>query len=142
MEEFFNYGKIKFINDSKGTNIDSTTYAIEAFDNSILICGGYDKKLDWTPLIKLIKEHTGCVYLIGEIADELNRRLVEESYNKENIHLLRELKLCLEDIKSRFSKDEERVVLFSPATSSYDQFKNFEHRGQVFKELVREIFGR
>lgn len=142
MEEFYEYGKMKFINDSKGTNIDSTVFAVEAFDNCVLICGGYDKKLDWDPLITLIKEHTECVYLIGEIGEELNRRLLNQGYNKENIHFLKELKLCLEDIKERFSKDEERIILFSPATSSYDQFKNFEHRGQVFKELVREIFGR
>lgn len=140
MEEFFDYGKIKFINDSKGTNIDSTAFAIEAFDGCILICGGYDKKLDWTPLIQLIKKHVSSVYLIGAIADELNRRLVAENYK--NIHLLRDLDLCLKDIRERYSKDEERVVLFSPATSSFDQFKSFEHRGKVFKKLVREIFGR
>ncbi len=142
MEEFFDYGDIKFINDSKGTNIDSTAYAIGAFDNCTLICGGYDKKLDWTPLVELIKEHTSYVYLIGEIADELQNRLLNIGYDRERIFLLRELELCLKDMKERFSKDEKRVVLFSPATSSYDQFKNFEHRGKVFKDLVREIFGR
>ncbi len=140
MEEFFDYGKMKFINDSKGTNIDSTTFAVEAFKGCVLICGGYNKKLDWSPLVELIKDSTSAVYLIGDIADELNRRLVEEGYK--NIYLLRELELCLKDIKERYSKEEEVVVLFSPATSSFDQFKNFEHRGKVFKELVREIFGR
>ena len=142
MEDFFSYGNIEFINDSKGTNIDSTAFAVEAYKDCILICGGYDKKLDWTPLVELIKEHTSYVYLIGDIAEELNRRVLELGYDKNKVFLLKELKICLEDIKRRFSKDEKRVVLFSPATSSYDQFKNFEHRGQVFKELVREIFGR
>lgn len=142
MEDFFSYGNIEFINDSKGTNIDSTAFAVEAYKDCILICGGYDKKLDWTPLVELIKEHTSYVYLIGDIAEELNRRVLELGYDKNRVFLLKELKICLEDIKRRFSKDEKRVVLFSPATSSYDQFKNFEHRGQVFKELVREIFGR
>ena len=142
MEDFYNYGKIKFINDSKATNIDSTSFAVEAYKDCTLICGGYDKKLDWVPLVELIKEHANCVYLIGDIADELNRRLLDIGYSKDKIFLLRELKICLEDMKQRFSKEEERVVLFSPSTSSYDQFKNFEHRGKVFKELVREIFGR
>lgn len=142
MEDFFSYGNIEFINDSKGTNIDSTAFAVEAYKDCILICGGYDKKLDWTPLVELIKEHTSYVYLIGDIAEELNRRVLELGYDKNRVFLLKELKICLEDIKRRFLKDEKRVVLFSPATSSYDQFKNFEHRGQVFKELVREIFGR
>lgn len=142
MEDFYSYGKIEFINDSKGTNIDSTAFAVEAYKECTLICGGYDKKLDWSPLVELIKKNTSYVYLIGDIADELNSRILATGYDKERVFLLRDVKTCLEDIKSRFSKEEKRVVLFSPATSSYDQFKNFEHRGQVFKELVREIFGR
>ena len=142
MEDFYSYGNIEFINDSKGTNIDSTAFAVEAYRGCVLICGGYDKKLDWSPLVELIKENTSYVYLIGDIAEELNSRILATGYDKERVFLLREVRACLEDIKSRFPKEEKRVVLFSPATSSYDQFKNFEHRGQVFKELVREIFGR
>lgn len=142
MEDFFSYGKIKFINDSKGTNIDSTKFAIEAFDGCTLICGGYDKGLDWSPLIELISKHTKEVYLIGQIADELYKRLKVNNYPSENIYLLRDIRSCLEDIRHRFSKEEDRIILFSPSTSSFDQFKSFEHRGKVFKELVREIFGR
>ena len=142
MEEFFNYGKIKFINDSKGTNIDSTKFAVEAFKNCILICGGFDKKLDWLPLIELIKANVKEVYLIGEIADQLNDMLLENGYDKSKIYLLRDLKNCLLNMKERLDKDNEEIVLLSPATSSFDQFKSFEHRGEVFKELVREIFGR
>ena len=140
MEEFFNYGKIKFINDSKGTNIDSTKFAVEAFKNCILICGGFDKKL--LPLIELIKANVKEVYLIGEIADQLNDMLLENGYDKSKIYLLRDLKNCLLNMKERLDKDNEEIVLLSPATSSFDQFKSFEHRGEVFKELVREIFGR
>ena len=142
MEEFFNYGKIKFINDSKGTNIDSTKFTVEAFKNCILICGGFDKKLDWLPLIKLIKAEVKEVYLIGDIADQLNEMLLENGYDKDKIYLLRDLKSCLLNMRERLDKDREEVVLLSPATSSFDQFKSFEHRGEVFKELVREIFGR
>lgn len=142
MEELFNYGKIKFINDSKGTNIDSTKFAVEAFKNCILICGGFDKKLDWLPLIELIKANVKEVYLIGEIADQLNDMLLENGYDKSKIYLLRDLKNCLLNMKERLDKDNEEIVLLSPATSSFDQFKSFEHRGEVFKELVREIFGR
>ena len=142
MEEFFNYGKIKFINDSKGTNIDSTKFAVEAFKNCILICGGFDKKLDWLPLIELIKAEVKEVYLIGDIADQLNEMLLENGYDKDKIYLLRDLKSCLLNMRERLDKDREEVVLLSPATSSFDQFKSFEHRGEVFKDLVREIFGR
>lgn len=142
MEEFFTYGKIKFINDSKGTNIDSTKFAVEAFDNCILICGGYDKKLDWTPLIELIKNYVKEVYLIGEIADQLNELLLSHGYRSSDIYLLRDLESCLLNLKERLSPEKEEIVLLSPATSSFDQFNSFEHRGEVFKELVHKIFGR
>lgn len=142
MEDFFNYGKVKFINDSKGTNIDSTKFAVEAFDQCILICGGFDKKLDWTPLADLIKIYTKEVYLIGETADEINRILIERGYDSSRIFLLRDLRSCLLNMKERFIPEEYQVVLLSPATSSFDQFNSYEHRGEVFKELVREIFGR
>lgn len=142
MEEFFNYGKIKFVNDSKGTNIDSTKFAVEAFKNCVLICGGYDKKLDWVPLINLIKSSVKEVYLIGDIADELNALLLDNGYDKKRIYLLRDLKSCLLNMRERFDNNIEETILLSPATSSFDQFKSFEHRGEVFKELVREIFGR
>lgn len=142
MEEFFNCGKIKFVNDSKGTNIDSTKFAVEAFKDCILICGGFDKKLDWTPLIELIKSSVKEVYLIGDIADQLNELLLLSGYSKDKIYLLRDLRSCLLNMKERFDKNIEETVLLSPATSSFDQFKSFEHRGEVFKELVREIFGR
>ena len=142
MEDFFNYGKVKFINDSKGTNIDSTKFALEAFDQCILICGGFDKKLDWAPLADLIKIHAKEVYLIGETADEINRILIEKGYDSSRVFLLRDLRSCLLNMKGRFTPDEHQVVLLSPATSSFDQFNSYEHRGEVFKELVREIFGR
>lgn len=57
------------------------------------------------------------------------------------IHKTKNIKDTLLDIKKRFTKEDKEVILLSPATSSFDQFKSFEHRGQVFKELVLEIFG-
>lgn len=142
MEIVLDYGKIRFINDSKATNIDSSKFAIEAYDKCILICGGYNKGLEWTPLIDLINNHVKEVYFIGDIACELNERLRKTSYAQDKIHMLETVENSLKDIKERFSKEEDNIVLFSPATSSYDQFKNFEERGRIFKELVREIFGR
>ncbi|MGN0944129.1 MULTISPECIES: UDP-N-acetylmuramoyl-L-alanine--D-glutamate ligase [Fusobacterium] len=142
MEDFFNYGKIKFINDSKGTNIDSTKFAVEAFDQCVLICGGFDKKLDWSPLAELIKIHAKETYLIGETADEINRILLEKGYDSSKIFLLRDLRSCLLNMKERLNPEKAQVILLSPATSSFDQFNSYEHRGEVFKELVREIFGR
>ncbi len=140
MENFFSYGKVEFINDSKGTNIDSTKFAVEAFQNPILICGGYDKELDLTPLEMLIKNRVKEVYLIGDISDKLEEGLKKIDYPEEKIFNLKTLDNALKVLKNRLKKDEETVVLFSPATSSFDQFKNFEERGRVFKELTKSYF--
>lgn len=140
MENFFTYGAVEFINDSKGTNIDSTKFAIEAFEQPILICGGYDKELDLTPLEKIIKDKVKEVYLIGDISDKLEIGLEKIGFSKERIFNLKTLDKVLEKLKSRVDKNYKEVVLFSPATSSFDQFKNFEERGRVFKDLVKSYF--
>ncbi|MGL4867509.1 MAG: UDP-N-acetylmuramoyl-L-alanine--D-glutamate ligase [Cetobacterium sp.] len=141
MESCLNYGEIEFINDSKGTNIDSTKFAVEAFQNPILICGGYDKKLDLYPLEKLIKDKVKEVYLIGDIANEIEKGLIQIGYSKNKIHNLKTLKNVMEDLKSKLNKNKKEIILFSPATSSFDQFKNFEERGRFFKDLVKNYFG-
>ena len=140
-ENFFNYGKVKFINDSKATNVDSTKFAIDAYKNSILICGGYDKGVDLAPLAKMIKENIKEVYLIGLIANKIEKELKAVGYEDSKIHKLENLENSLLDMKKRFTEADEEVILLSPATSSYDQFNSFEHRGKVFKELVLKIFG-
>ena len=140
MENFFSYGAVEFINDSKGTNIDSTKFAIEAFEQPILICGGYDKELDLTPLEEIIKDKVKEVYLIGDISDKLEIGLEKIGFSKERIFNLKTLDKVLEKLKSKVDKNHKEVVLFSPATSSFDQFKNFEERGRVFKDLVKSYF--
>lgn len=140
MENFFSYGAVEFINDSKGTNIDSTKFAIEAFELPILICGGYDKELDLTPLEEIIKDKVKEVYLIGDISDKLEIGLEKIGFPKERMFNLKTLDKVLEKLKSKVDKNHKEVVLFSPATSSFDQFKNFEERGRVFKDLVKSYF--
>ncbi|UPO97644.1 UDP-N-acetylmuramoyl-L-alanine--D-glutamate ligase [Cetobacterium somerae] len=140
MENFFSYGAVEFINDSKGTNIDSTKFAIEAFELPILICGGYDKELDLTPLEEIIKDKVKEVYLIGDISDKLEIGLEKIGFLKERMFNLKTLDKVLEKLKSKVDKNHKEVVLFSPATSSFDQFKNFEERGRVFKDLVKSYF--
>ncbi|MGL4632988.1 MAG: UDP-N-acetylmuramoyl-L-alanine--D-glutamate ligase [Cetobacterium sp.] len=140
MENFFSYGAVEFINDSKGTNIDSTKFAIEAFELPILICGGYDKELDLTPLEEIIKDKVKEVYLIGDISDKLEIGLEKIGFPKERMFNLKTLDKVLEKLKSKVDKNHKEVVLFSPATSSFDQFKNFEERGIVFKDLVKSYF--
>lgn len=141
MERCFQYGKVQFINDSKGTNIDSAKFALEAYPGCILICGGFDKKVDLNPLADIIIKQVKEVYLIGVIADKIKTLLLERNYPADHIYSLETIENSLLDMKKRFTKEDEELILLSPATSSFDQFKSFEHRGQVFKELVCKIFG-
>lgn len=136
MENFHIWGNSTFINDSKGTNIESTILAIEAYENPILICGGSDKKLDLKPLVKSIIKKVKKVYLIGEIADELEKKLLNEGYKRECISNLKELKKVVKELKQTLDKNEKNIILLSPATASFDQFKNFEERGKIFKEMI------
>lgn len=97
--------------------------------------------MDLTPLADIIVKQVKEVYLIGVIADKIKALLVDRNYQAERIHSLDTIENSLWDMKQRFTKEDQEVILLSPATSSFDQFKSFEHRGQVFKELVHKIFG-
>ena len=140
LENFFEKGKTVFINDSKGTNSESTIKAIEAFGKStVLICGGYDKQASNKELIDKIAEKVEFVYLIGQTSDILEKELKDQKYTQ--YKNLKTLENVLNDIKDNLDFSKEQVVLFSPATSSFDQFKNFEDRGRIFKELTNQIIG-
>ena len=140
LENFFVREKTVFINDSKGTNTESTIKAIEAFQDSIiLICGGYDKKVSNKDLVEKIVEKTEFVYLIGETADILEKELINRNFSR--YKNLKTLENVLLDVKENLSFTKEQIILFSPATSSFDQFKNFEDRGNIFKELTNKIIG-
>ena len=75
------------------------------------------------------------------IANKIEKELKAVGYEDSKIHKLENLENSLLDMKKRFTEADEEVILLSPATSSYDQFNSFEHRGKVFKELVLKIFG-
>src|SRR3712207_1808426 len=107
MERCFQYGKMQFINDSKGTNIDSAKFALEAYPGCILICGGFDKKVDLNPLADIIIKQVKEVYLIGVIADKIRELLLERKYPQERIHSLETIENSLMDMKKRFSKEDE-----------------------------------
>jgi UDP-N-acetylmuramoylalanine--D-glutamate ligase len=140
LEKFFEWGKVEFINDSKGTNIDSTKFALEAYPGCILIAGGYNKGQNWGDLADLIIKYVKEVYLIGEIAELMEEQLLLKNYMKEKIHRTETIEKALKYLKENLNSESKETIVLSPATSSYDQFKSFEHRGQVFKQLTKEIF--
>lgn len=139
MERFYKWKNTVFVNDSKGTNLESTKFAIEAYKGSILICGGKDKGLPLENLSELIKENIKEVYLIGKMAARLKDSLLKVGYSLEKINSLNTIEESLKDLRNKI-KDEKEVVLLSPSTSSFDQFKSFEQRGEVFKKIVMENF--
>ncbi|MBP9881677.1 MAG: UDP-N-acetylmuramoyl-L-alanine--D-glutamate ligase [Chitinophagales bacterium] len=122
---------IKFINDSKATNVDSVVVALKSFDDPIfLILGGQDKGNDYSMIEELVIEKVKKIYAIGSSAEKV--------FNYFHSKVKTEIKKDFEDvINTALSEAREGdVVLLSPACASFDMFDNYEHRGKVFKEIV------
>ncbi|MCC6278073.1 MAG: UDP-N-acetylmuramoyl-L-alanine--D-glutamate ligase [Oligoflexia bacterium] len=127
-------GGVEFYNDSKSTNVHSLMRALEAFDEPvILIAGGKDKGMDFTPLVEPVQKKVKNLILVGEAKERLNRSIGD--FSETFIIGTFEESILLAYQKSR-SGD---VVLLSPGCSSYDLFKNYEERGNYFKELVQKL---
>jgi UDP-N-acetylmuramoylalanine--D-glutamate ligase len=125
---------VEFYNDSKATNVDATAKAIEAFPNGIhLILGGKDKNSDYTLLSDLLRERVRAVYTIGAAAAKIESHL----RGVVSIHSCETLAKAVSVAAAAAHPGE--VVLFAPACSSFDQFENYEQRGRVFKQLVKEL---
>ncbi len=125
---------VKYYNDSKGTNVDSTKVALESFDNNIqLILGGQDKGSPYKPIFNLIKKKVKNIFLIGEATNIIKKQLKNSAPMIE----CKTLSNAIKEIHSISKKGD--VVLFSPACASFDQFNDFEHRGREFKKFVLAI---
>lgn len=124
---------IIFYNDSKSTNIYSTIYAVKNLKGPIiLIAGGEEKKLDFRPWIDVFRGKVKYIYLIGRCAKRIKEEL--SMFDSEIVFTLDK---AVEQAYKMAKKGDK--ILLSPGCSSYDQFRNFEHRGEEFKCLVRSI---
>lgn len=123
---------ITFYNDSKATNPEASIVAIDSFNNVdvALILGGRDKNTDLTEMCKSINKHIKTVILIGEATERFEENLVKNGFS--NIIKTETLENAI-DKAIGLNPD---VVLLSPACASFDMFKSYEHRGDVFKEYV------
>ena len=132
---------VKWYNDSVSSSPTRTIAGLNSFDEEIvLIAGGYDKNLDYTPIAKPIVDKVKTLILIGQTSDKIFEAVKEEleKENKElNIYMCNSLKETVE--LARKSAKPGQIVLFSPASASFDMFKNFADRGEQFKKLVNEI---
>jgi UDP-N-acetylmuramoylalanine--D-glutamate ligase len=128
---------IKFYNDSKATNVDSTMKALEAFDrNVVVILGGKDKGSDYTALAPLLRERVKQIVLIGAASDKIAVQL-------EGVRpMIRASSMQDAVLKSMEAATAGDTVLLTPACASFDMFDNYEHRGRVFKEAVYGLANR
>lgn len=126
---------IIYVNDSKGTNPDSTEKALLAYDKPlVLIAGGYDKQADFAPLMPLIKQRARHMVVLGQTAEQLRQTAAAAGYTEVSRAESFEEAVAL----ARQAAQSGDVVLLSPACASWDMFENFEARGNRFKELVRQ----
>ena len=125
---------VSFFNDSKATNVDATIKALEAFPGGLfVILGGKDKGSDYAPLIPLLRERARAVLLIGAAAEKIAAQLDDAMPFVRAGTLDRAVELAYQRAR------EGDTVLLAPACASFDQFENYEHRGRVFKQLVRAL---
>ncbi|MCX7909344.1 MAG: UDP-N-acetylmuramoyl-L-alanine--D-glutamate ligase [Ignavibacteria bacterium] len=126
---------VTYINDSKATNVDSTYFALNSFKQPIIwIAGGRSDKNDYSFLNDAVERNVKAIIAIGEAKGEIFAHFCT-------------MKRCfLEDdletavLRAREIAEEGDIVLLSPACKSFDMFKNFEHRGRAFKEIVNRLY--
>jgi UDP-N-acetylmuramoylalanine--D-glutamate ligase len=128
-------GGVRFVNDSKATNVAAARRGLAAFDAPLrLILGGSRKGESFTPLAADLAGRTATAYLIGETATELADSLVRAGVPHVQCgDLATALSAAARDAQ------QGEVVLLSPACASYDQFRDFEERGEEFRRLVEEL---
>jgi UDP-N-acetylmuramoylalanine--D-glutamate ligase len=126
---------VEFINDSKATNVNSTWYALESMQKPvILILGGIDKGNDYSLMRSLVREKVKAIVCMG-----LDNRKIHEAFQND-VPVIVNTGSAREAVKSSFHlADKGDVVLLSPACASFDLFKNYEDRGNQFKEAVRDL---
>ena len=127
---------VKYVNDSKGTNPDSTIKAVQSYnDPIILIAGGYDKGSDFNELFEIAKDYVRSVVILGQTGD-----LIEDTARKHgftDLYRVNDLKEAVE--KSAQIAKEKDIVLLSPACASWGMYNNYEERGREFKNLVADL---
>jgi UDP-N-acetylmuramoylalanine--D-glutamate ligase len=125
---------VRFVNDSKGTNVDATLKALEAFRAPIiLIAGGRDKNGDFTRLRETVRRRVKALILIGEAAPRLEEALADCT----RMTRARTLEEAVKTAAALAVSGD--VVLLSPACASFDMFRDYQDRGRQFKQLVASL---
>lgn len=130
---------VKFYNDSKATSVDATVKALEAFADEagkvVLILGGLGKQAPYAPLSQLVRAHARRLVLIGEDAPVIEKELQGDAEMERADSMADAVR------KAHEAARPGDIVLLAPACASFDMFRSFEHRGEVFKEEVKGMKG-
>jgi len=126
---------INFINDSKGTNVNSTWYALECMETDVVwIAGGIDKGNNYSELFSVVKQKVRAIVCLGKD----NRKIIESF--KDKVSTIVETSSMDEAVRSAYYLAKKgQTVLLSPACASFDLFTNYEDRGRQFKQAVRNL---
>lgn len=131
LEPIVDLDGVRYINDSKATNVDAARYALEAMDRPVIwLAGGIDKGNDYGPLGALVSRRVRAVVFLGEY--ELEKFRLSFPYT--DVHPVPDMASAVE--KSRQLAQKGDAVLLSPACASFDLFKNYEDRGEQFRQAV------
>jgi UDP-N-acetylmuramoylalanine--D-glutamate ligase len=131
-------GGVDYYNDSKATNVDATIKALESFPSNIhLILGGKDKGSDYTVLNDLLRQRVKRVYTIGAATAKIESQIISQRNGGPELVHAETLENAIR--KAHATAKPGDIVLLAPACASFDQFKSYEHRGKIFKEIVRSL---
>tara|TARA_R110000868_G_scaffold259361_3_gene517219 strand:+ start:48851 stop:50206 length:1356 start_codon:yes stop_codon:yes gene_type:complete len=126
---------VKYINDSKATNVNAVWFALDSYSVPMtLILGGRDKGNDYSELVGQIKDKVHTIIAIGESRERVKEQLGDIALHFEMADTMRDAVRFAHKVAKR-----GEVVLLSPACSSFDMFDDYEHRGKVFKEEVNKL---
>ena len=135
LEKYITVHGIEFINDSKATNINSTWYALECMTNpTVLIIGGVDKGNDYSELFDLVKNKVKAIVCLG-----LDNTKIIRAFEGIVPNIVETTSMEHAVKSAYFLSEKGDTVLLSPACASFDLFNNYEHRGKLFKEAVRNL---
>ncbi len=131
---------VKYYNDSIASTPARTTAGLISFENAniVLIAGGYDKKIPFDGFGKVLNERVKKVVLVGATSEKIEADILKsDNYNDLPIYKMNNFKEAVYKAKEVAEKGD--VVILSPACASFDMFKNFEERGNVFKDIVNNL---
>jgi len=129
---------VEYYNDSKATNVDATIKALESFPANIhLILGGKDKGSEYSVLNDLLRQRVKGVYTIGAAAAKIESQVVSSKGGGPAVIHAETLENAIK--RAAGAAEPGDIVLLAPACASFDQFRNYEHRGKVFKEVVKAL---